>query len=119
MPVRVADPDVKAILDTQVDTTPFIYTAHILVDMTCGDAGLSEDVLTEMETYWAAHLVTIRDPRPHQKKIGDTTLTYVEGSLGSGLQSSFYGQVVIQLSNGALAAAATETVLKNATFDWE
>ena len=114
---RTTDTDVKAIIATQLDTSPFIFTAHLLVEMYCGDAGLSEDVLTEMETYWAAHLVTIREPRPHQKKIGDTTITHVEGTLGSGLQSSFYGQVVIQLSDGALAAAAEGVALKNATFD--
>jgi hypothetical protein len=116
MPARTTDDAVKAIIATELDTTPFIYTAHLLTDMYCGDAALSEDILTEIETYWAAHLVSIREPRPHQVKTGETTVTYVEGDLGAGLQSTFYGQVVIELSNGALAAAAEGTVLKNASF---
>jgi hypothetical protein len=115
---RTTDAAVKEIIETGLNTMPFIMAASTLVTAYLESSGLPESQLTEIERWWTAHLVTIREPRPHQTRLGESSVTFVEGDLGKGLESSFYGQVVLQLdTSGTLAGATTEDALKRATFD--
>src|SRR5262245_18019503 len=75
---RTTDEAVKQIIDTALNTLPFIMAADMLVTSYLVPAGLSEPLLAEIERWWAAHLITIREPRPHEATMGNTTTTFVE-----------------------------------------
>ena len=89
---RVTDADVKGIVDTTVDTTPFINSAHVIVEEELYPLGvLTEDRLTQIELYLAAHFLGALEPHIIQEKIGDAVNTYArQASLG--LDSTPYGQ---------------------------
>lgn len=104
---RTTDPDVKAIIATELDTLPFIIAASIMVDAYLSTAGLPETQLAEIERWWTAHLITVREPHTHQVRLGASEVTHVEGDLGKDLESSFYGQTVLRLdTSGTLRAVA-------------
>lgn len=106
---RTTDAAVKEILATALNTMPFIMTASVLVDAYLGTSGLSEPHLSEIERWWAAHLVTIREPQVAKKDLGDTSVTFVRGQLKTGLEATLYGQTVLQLdTTGTLAMEVTE-----------
>ena len=80
MAIRTDASAVLAILDTDLTTTQidaFIATASLIVDGELGTSGLSVAVLTDIETWLAAHLCTTRDPRLKSVKIGSVAETYV------------------------------------------
>ena len=60
---RVTDAQVKTILATTVTTDPFITTANIFINQVLGTAGLSEELLTQIELWLAAHFTCMMDPR--------------------------------------------------------
>jgi len=104
---RTTDSAVKAILDTQLNTMPFIQTASVLVTTYLVPQGLPESLLAEIECWLAAHLVVIREPRTHQTRLGETAITYDTPQLGLGLESTPYGQTVLTLDvSGTLATLA-------------
>jgi len=117
---RTTDAAVKQIISTDLNTMPFIMAASLFVTTYLAGSGLPEAHLAEIERWWAAHLVSIREPRTTRKRLGDTEVAYQTGVLGTGLQSTFYGQTALQLdSSGTLLtmAAAAETPPKPASFD--
>ena len=92
---RVVDAEVKEIIETDLsDTTPFITAANLVVTDRLGGSGLSDGQLKEIERWFAAHLVAIRDPISVSSKTGDATETFARGQLGKGLDSTPYGQTV-------------------------
>lgn len=93
---RVTDDDVKAILPTSLEPYPFILAATVLVDTYLGTA--STTLLTEVERWWAAHLVACADPTVHEKRLGQTTVVFDGAKLGEGLKSTRYGQQVLLLA---------------------
>jgi len=108
MPLRVADADVKAILETTVDTDPFILAASLLIDRYLVPAGLPHALLTEIERWLAAHLVCIRDPRLHEARAGEVSMRLERGRAGVGLQATSYGsQVKLLDPTGLLDEAMT------------
>jgi hypothetical protein len=116
---RITDDDVKEIIETALDTRPFILTANLLVTTYLGATTLPEAQLAEIERWWTAHLVTIREPRPHRVQLGESLIEHVEGDLGQGLASSFYGQTVLQLdTSGTLrdVTVAAAEALRPASF---
>ena len=101
----VTDSDVKQILDTTVDTTPFINAADLIVTQYLTLSGLSTAMLTEIERWLAAHLTCMLDPRETAKAMGDSRVTFEAGPLGQGLCATRYGQQVLLLdTTGTLAA---------------
>ena len=80
-----------SLTDDQID--PFIQTANIMVTeyLAGSDCGLSDDLLKEIETYLAAHFVTLRD-RIVQREAADGVSFDYQGSTDAGLDSSQYGQ---------------------------
>lgn len=114
MPTRTNAAAVKGIIDTKLDepgVEPFVNTANLLVTQHLGDAGLSAEILTEIELWLAAHLVAVRDPRVADKAVDDLRISFEGrsrvGSLDAvGLQTTSYGKQVYLLdSTGRLAAA--------------
>jgi hypothetical protein len=90
---RVTDGDVKTILDTTIDTTPFIQTATVLIDQYLVPAGLQEPLLTQIELWWSAHLACARDPRLLAAR-ADSVDAKLQRSTGTGLDGTEYGAVV-------------------------
>lgn len=107
MPQRVTDLDVKAIMDTEVNTTPFIVAASLQVDHYAPLAGWSTALAKEIERWWAAHNVCARDPRFAQIKTEGDAFTYAMGKLGEGLKSTPYGQQVLAMDPSGILAQAT------------
>lgn len=96
MAPRVNDTEVKRIIKTSLDTTPFINTANVLVDQYLGSSALSDVLIRQIELWWSAHLVAIRELQPSEEKIGKTETKY-QGKTGMGLNATLYGQQVLML----------------------
>lgn len=97
MTLRVDHDDVAEIIDTSIaDTTPFITTAHNLIEVVLDTADqtlLGEDLLAEIEKWLAAHFVSIREPRVRSTTVGAARDEYMLGAnTGDGLRSTPYGQ---------------------------
>jgi hypothetical protein len=106
--MRATPAEVVAIFPTTVDVLPFMMTASTLVETTLGVSGLGEPTLREIEIWWTAHLLSLSSPAVISRKLGQTDLTYEHGTLGTGLASTRYGQVVLQLdTSGTLVAASS------------
>ena len=103
MPIRVNDSEVKCILDTTIDTTPFIKTASILIDQFLVGHGLPAELLKEMERWWAAHLTAIRDLQPQKERTGEAEITY-QGKTDMGLNATLYGQQVLTMDTTGILA---------------
>lgn len=100
---------VCAVLETELeDVGPFIQTANILVTEYLASSSLSVALLKEIETYLAAHFVTLRDLRTKQERADGVAFTF-QGEWGMGLDSSSYGQTAQILdSTGTLATLSDE-----------
>lgn len=114
--MRTTDSDVKAIISTDLNTVPFILTASLLVDTYLGTSPLSAGLLREIEKYWTAHLIRVREPQVQRTEIGDTVVQYTTGKAAIGLESTPYGQTVLDLAQGLLTqvTAATGTPIRRA-----
>ena len=96
MPTRTDSAAVCAVLDTTLnddEVEPFIQTANLMVTeyLAGSDCSLSDDMLKEIETYLAAHFVTLRD-RVVQREAADGVSFDYQGATDMGLDSSGYGQ---------------------------
>lgn len=100
---RITDEEVKQIIETTINTTPFITAANLIVTDRLGDEGIDDDLLKEIERWMAAHLVAIREPQTKTEKTGDTGVTYF-GKDGLGLDATPYGQQVKVLDPTGLMA---------------
>ena len=101
---RVADYQVKEIIDTSLTTTdPFIETANIIVTEKLSGQGLSVSHLAQIEKWLAAHFVATREPSIKSEKIGEAAATYF-GKDGMGLESTRYGQQVLVLDTTGILA---------------
>ena len=107
---RVTEAEVKEIIDTSLTPlTPFIDTAHLMVDENLLGSGLTEAVLTKIELFLSAHLVTLREKQIRIEEFGDSKNEY-EGKTGMGLESSHYGQTVLLLdTTGVFATSGNPT----------
>ena len=108
---RVDYDDVKAIMDncTTADATVtiFITTANAIINKVfANDTTMTEDLLTEMEKWLAAHLISSTVFRTtSEEKLGDASLKYT-GEWGKKLESTPYGQMVLILDSSGLMANA-------------
>jgi hypothetical protein len=108
---RVDYDDVKAIMDncTTADATVtiFITTANAIINKVfANDTTMTEDLLTEMEKWLAAHLIASTVFRTtSEEKLGDASLKYT-GEWGKKLESTPYGQMVLILDSSGLMANA-------------
>ena len=94
----VTDVEVKQIIDTTRDTTPFIIDADDIISERLSASGLSSATLKRIEKYLAAHLVSITDREGGltSLKVGDTTEKYGELT-GKYLEATRWGQMVLLL----------------------
>lgn len=102
---RVTDADVRGIIDTTLsDLTPFINTAHLVVDGNLLNEGYSDDILTSIELWLSAHYVAVQDPRVKSEALGDGSQTNY-GNAAMGFNFTPYGQQVLALDSSGILAA--------------
>lgn len=116
---RVTDAEVKSLIDTQRDTSPFIDTASLVVTESIAPKGLSDDRLRQIELYLAAHFTTLAEERGGlaMSRTGDSEERYAVGDLGRGFNMTRFGQQALALdSSGALASLSTSAGKLKALF---
>ena len=115
--MRVTAPDVYLLRPSETPAQTFIELAHLLIEQQLAPASYSEMHLTEIERWWAAHLMETAHPWAIEKTFSDTRLKYPSAPEGSGLASTRYGQQVLSLDTGGyLVALGTAEALKPASF---
>lgn len=102
---------VCAIIDTILgdeEVSAFITTANVFVTEYLGTSPLSASLLVEIETYVAAHFMTLKDRRV-KKEEADGIKFENESDTGMGLDSSHYGQTAQVLdSTGTLSKLGSD-----------
>ena len=99
---RTTSAEVLQIMDNCQVSAPIIDTliaaANVMLTKTFSDdADIGDDLLAEMERWLAAHLIASGPERvASREKVGDADITYT-GQWGKKLESTPYGQVVLQL----------------------
>jgi len=90
------------LLDSNIDT--YIASSNLYVTAVLNGEGLSTSLLKEIETWFAAHLISVSKERQTERiEIGgDTNEQY--SKLGTGLESTTYGQMVITLDTSGKMA---------------
>lgn len=114
MALRTTVARVSALLKPQgitldaIELGQLIATASTYIDTTLDDSGLDDALLTEIETYLAAHFAALREIRAgvSSQRADDASVTYSVGQLASNdlMKSTHFGQVAIALdTSGTLA----------------
>lgn len=99
-----------ALTDTQI--TNIITIANRVVTNVLGSSGLASDVLKDIETYFAAHLIaTGKERQVGEEKVGDIWLRY-QGQYGKFLEATSFGQFVLMLDTSGNMARQTKTRAK-------
>jgi|KBSMisStandDraft_5_1062788.scaffolds.fasta_scaffold1329434_1 hypothetical protein len=106
--MRAFPTEVLALRPSTVDPVPFIAIAHLLVDQALLTRGVGEETLAMLEVLLTAHLMELSSPGVVSKQIGDTRIAYDRKSVGSGLLSTRYGQMVAALDPTGLLLSGTE-----------
>ena len=112
---RTTETLVRAIIEIDASITsltPFISAANTMVNSHC--SSLTEAIATEVETWLAAHFTTIRDNR-----VANESVTGAAGAsqsfqyrVGSGLETSMYGSMAMQLDSSGGLSAWNQSVIK-------
>jgi|SRR6516164_7464751 hypothetical protein len=122
--MSVSDTDVKAIFITELDTTPFINAAELIVHeevvpRQTTNVNLSPARLDLITVYLAAHFAAITDQSGGRvrSKIGDTEEDYIPISSYreplQGFRMTRYGQQAMSLdTTGALASMSSNAGLR-------
>ena len=106
---RVNSTEVKAIMDnctldeSVVDV--YIGAAHEFIDQIFSeDTSVGTVLRKEIERWLTAHMIaSTRHRMASEEKIGDAAVVYT-GKWGTGLNSTSYGQMVLQLDTSGLMA---------------
>ena len=114
MALRTTVSEVRQIMDgmtssevSDADVTAFLTAANALVTKIIGDDGdLGSTLKEEIERYLTAHFIaSTRFRTATEEKVGDVWARYT-GKFGMNLESTPYGQVVLQLDfTGKMGAA--------------
>lgn len=123
MALRVDGDEVKNIIDTVLtadEVVPFINSASLIVDNVLVGQGYGDNTLAEIEKWLSAHLISIRDPRIKQEKIGDAQVTYQVGTgvIAKGLDATLYGQQAKLLDYKNLLSNLSKRVASLDTIDF-
>jgi hypothetical protein len=108
---RVTATEVLAIMDgvtlTDPQVEPYITAAELFINkIFAGNTEVGEDLLTEVEKWFTAHMIAVTKFRTASKeKVGDADVTYT-GKWGEGLSSTSYGQMVLLLDTSGLITKA-------------
>ena len=118
MVARVTDSEVRALIDTDRDTTPFIDVATLLVDTHLVSGITETELLVKIELYLAAHFTAVTEERGGlvRSDVGDETREIVSDVYDTGYAMTRYGQMAMTLDyTGKLAdLSATAEAKKSA-----
>lgn len=118
MAIRASNSTVRAIVEDSdsIDFTTFIAVANQLVDEVCLDSGYTDERLTMIETWLAAHFHSVMTPQATDEKVGPISETRdIQTSLH--LNSSRWGQTAMILdSAGNLANLSRQVEMGRKTF---
>lgn len=108
----VTDAEVKKIIDTELDTTPFITTAHLIVTEDLGSAGYSSDRQKQIELYLAAHFTALMEEGGGitRRRMGDSDESYALVK-GNGLMLTRYGQQAMAFDTSGILKGLNATTL--------
>ncbi len=117
MTIPVVDADVKALIDTNRDTTPFITTATLLVTEDLASQAFSDQRYFEITKYLAAHFCCITEELGGltYSRMGDAIEKYRDPPTKNdfGLGTTRFGKMAMSLdSSGTLAALTANDGLK-------
>ncbi len=119
MAIRTNTRNVKLIVETGLtNLTSFITTASLLVDEELVGTGMSDERLTEIEKYLAAHFVLMLEERGGllETRSGESEDTYAL-DVGRGLAQTRYGQQALFLdTSGKLNALSSGRAGRLKTF---
>lgn len=91
---------VKAVISTTLEDTnieQYIDSASALIDVWFKGVSASEDMLSELERWIAAHLIaSTKERQAREEGAGGAYIKY-SGMYGIGLKSTTYGQTAISL----------------------
>lgn len=119
MTTRVSSEDVLEIFETsltEAQLEAFITAANLLINEKLSSAGLSDDLLFELERWLAAHLASARERVTSSESMGGASEAYAT-RVGLGLDGSFYGQQVKLLDPTGILAGLDQRK-KRATLEW-
>lgn len=112
MALRTTDSLVRAVIEAKDDICldRFIETANRVTDYVASKDSSSElnsGLLTEIETYLAAHFYHLYDLQVSNESTGGASATYQGNTQDQGLRGSYWGQNAIVLDvTGTLAGMA-------------
>jgi len=117
------DAEIRKIIDVSTEITdlsPFIDAASSMVTAHCTD--ITDANAAIVETWLAAHLITIRDNRVNSEAAGSVSQSF-QFKVDLGLDCSMYGQTAIQLdTTGGLSAWNAQiksgTAGRTVSVDW-
>jgi hypothetical protein len=121
---RTTDVLVKEVIETDdievPSLTPFINAAAALVARVCEpeyDLADADDIdlLTQIETWLAAHFYAIRDNRVAVERTGTAIQTQYQYKVGLMLAATMYGQQAMMLDTSGALAALSKALEKGAT----
>lgn len=100
---------VESIMETGVaalEIEAIITVANRMVTTIVGSSSLTEEELTDIETWLSAHIIAIgKERQALSERVNDIWITY-QGKFGEGLKTTTYGQMVLMLdSTGNFARA--------------
>ena len=102
MAVRVTASEVKEIMDNctvddDVVDSIIIAANAVVTEMLGDDTDIGDTLITEIEKWYAAHMIASTTHRNAvEEQLGDAKVKYA-GQFGVGLNSTPYGQMVLQL----------------------
>jgi len=93
------------------EISPYIDTANSIVDYYLDGKGLSEERLTKIELFLAAHLLTANRERPAIKESVSPASKSYSDIFGQGFESTTYGQTLMLVDvTGILARTAKKSI---------
>lgn len=112
--IRVTDEDVKGIMEVDPllkNLKPFRKAANLIIEAKFAETELSEEHLTEIECWLAAHFVAIRDMRAASENAGSAAgrvgIDY-QYKVDLDLRSTMYGQAAITLDTSGVLKSMTD-----------
>jgi len=113
MTARITASEVRDILNdselTDAVIETYISSANVFVDEVLGSTTLPSSVLKEIERWLTAHMIAItRERMSKEEGAGGAKVVYL-GEAGMGLQSTPYGQMVMELdTTGKMASLGSK-----------
>ncbi len=112
MAVRTTADNVNEVIQTALtdtDIEALIAHASRVITTRLGGEGLTTAVLTDIETWFTAHLIaTGKERAPVGEKIDDVWLTYLKYSTKEFLGTTSYGQYVLLLDTSGKMQEASK-----------